>query len=37
MGGDWQKFLDWRYRHINSLVKVHYVLAHDVARMMNFR
>jgi hypothetical protein len=37
VGGEWQTFLDWRYKNINSQPKLHYVLAHHVARMLNFR
>jgi len=29
--------MDWRYKNINSQDKMHYVLAHNVARMLNFR
>jgi hypothetical protein len=37
LDGEWQNFLDWRYRHINSLTKFHFVLVEHVARMLNFR
>ncbi|XP_033610837.1 glutamate receptor 4-like [Cryptotermes secundus] len=32
-----ENFLDWRYKHINSQPKLHYVLAEHVSRMLNFR
>jgi hypothetical protein len=37
LGEEWQTFLDWRYKHINSLTKFHFVLVEHVARMLNFR
>jgi hypothetical protein len=37
LGGEWETFMDWRYRHINSMSKFHYVLAQHVATMLNFR
>jgi len=37
VGDEWQNFLDWRYKNINFENKFNYVLAHHVARMLNFR
>jgi hypothetical protein len=37
LGDEWQNFLDWRYKNINSMTKLHYVLAQYVASMLNFR
>jgi hypothetical protein len=32
-----ENFLDWRYKHISSQTKLHYVLAEHISRMLNFR
>jgi len=37
VGGEWQNFMDWRYKRINYQNKLHYVLVQHVARMLNFR
>jgi len=37
LDGDWQNFLEWRYKHINSMAKFHFVLVEHVATMLNFR
>jgi hypothetical protein len=37
LDGEWQKFLDWRYKHIDPLSKFHFVLVEHVATMLNFR
>jgi len=36
-GGEWQTFLDWRYKNIRFQAKLHYVLAQHVGRMLNVR
>jgi len=35
--GEWQNYLDWRYKNINSHAKLEYVLIQHVGRMLNLR
>ena len=35
--GEWQNYLDWRYKNVNSHAKLEYVLMQHVGRMLNFR
>ncbi|KDR16070.1 hypothetical protein L798_10082 [Zootermopsis nevadensis] len=37
IGDTWENFLNWRYKHINSLTKFHYILVEHLSRMLNFR